>query len=99
MTALDDELASIKATQDATLTTIATVKTGIEALLAKLSAVPATGLTKDQQAALDAVRDEGVNIAQSLSAVNTEANPPAPATATAAPDASAPPIPPPNPAT
>jgi len=88
MSDLDDELASIKATQDVTLAAVASCKTGIESLLAKLAAVPTAGLTPAQKTALDAIRDEGVTIAQNLSAVNTEmAPPPAPAPADAPPPA------------
>lgn len=75
MTALDDELAEIKASQDATLATVGTIKTGVEALLAKLAALPTGGLTTDQQTALDAIRDEAQGISTAASAVNTEANP------------------------
>ena len=77
MAALDDELASLKATQDTTLATVGTIKTGVDALLAKLAALPTSGLTPAQQAALDAINTEAQAISTAASAINTEVNPPA----------------------
>lgn len=78
MTALDDELSAIKAAQADTTTKIAAVKTDVETLLAKIAAFPPSGLTADQQTALDAIKANATGINNSLSAVDTEANPPVP---------------------
>ena len=62
---------------------VSVVKADVETLLAKLAAVPTGGLDHVQQAALDAAVLAAKGIADSLSGIDTEVNPPAPA----APDA------------
>jgi ABC-type transporter Mla subunit MlaD len=66
------------AAQAATDAKIAAVKADVEALIAKLAAVPAAGMTAEQQAALDAAVAHASAINDSLSAVDAEVNPPAP---------------------
>ena len=65
----------LKTALDAVAADVATVKTDVETLLAKLAAIPAGGLTTDQQAALDAAVTQAQGIATSLGAINSEVNP------------------------
>ena len=62
MTALDDELASVKASLDS-------IQTGVTALLAAIAAMPVAGLTPAQQSALDAINTEAQAIAVSANPV------------------------------
>lgn len=77
MTAFDD----LKAAQDATDAKVAAVKADVEKLMALLAAVPPAGMTPEQTAALDAAVVHANAINASLSAVDAEVNPPAPAPA------------------
>lgn len=77
MSALDDKLAAIKASQAATVTKIAAVKTDLETVLGKIANFPDGGLTADQQNALVDIEAHSEAISDSLSAIDTEANPPA----------------------
>jgi uncharacterized protein YoxC len=75
MSTFDD----LKAALDATDAKVTTIKTDVETLLAKLAAIPTGGMTADQQAALDAAVTHAQAIVASLTAVDEEVNPPAPA--------------------
>jgi hypothetical protein len=75
MSSFDD----LKAAQAETDAKIATVKTDLETLIAKLAAIPPAGLTPEQQTALDDAVAHAGAINASLAAVDAEANPPAPA--------------------
>jgi hypothetical protein len=77
MTAVDDELAAIQATQAQTDATITKVAADVTTLLGLISAVPTTGLTPAQQTALDAVAAHATLINTNLGAVDTAAQPPA----------------------
>lgn len=71
-------LADIQAKQAATDTAVASVKTDVEALLAKIAAFPAAGtLTAAQQAAIDDIASHADAINAALGVVATEASPPA----------------------
>lgn len=71
-------LEDIQASQTATDTAIAGVKSDVEALLAKIAAFPAAGtLTADQQTAIDAIAAHAAAINTALGAVHAEAVPPA----------------------
>jgi len=65
-----------------TLTTIdgkvTAVAADVDALIAKLAAIPTAGLTPEQQLALDAAVVHAQAIATSLGAIDTKVNPPAP---------------------
>lgn len=74
MSTLDD----IKTTLAAIDTKVATVKTDVETLLAKIAAIPTAGLTPEQQAAIDEIAQHVQGISDSLGAIDTEVNPPAP---------------------
>lgn len=69
-------LADVQAKQAATDAAIATVKTDVETLLAKIASFPPSGLTPEQQAAIDDIAAHADKINDSLSAVDIEANPP-----------------------
>ena len=58
---------------------VSTVATDIDTLMAKLAAIPTAGLTPEQQTALDGAVAHAQAIADSLGAIDTKANPPAPA--------------------
>lgn len=73
MSSFDD----LKAAQVATDAAVATIKADVEGLLAKLAAIPAAGLTADQQTALDAAVAHASAINASLSGVDAQVNPPA----------------------
>jgi hypothetical protein len=73
MASFDD----LKAAQADTDAKVAAVKTDMEALIAKLAAVPPGGLTAEQQAALDDAVTHAKAINDALSVVDGEANPPA----------------------
>jgi len=64
---------------EATLTAIdgkvATVKTDVETLIAKLAAIPPGGLTPAQQAAIDGAVVHAQKIATDLGGIDTEVNP------------------------
>jgi type IV secretory pathway VirB6-like protein len=71
-------LADIQASQAATDAAVASVKTDVEALLAKIAAFPAAGtLTAAQQAAIDDIAAHATAINTALGVVASEANPPA----------------------
>ena len=74
-------LADVQAAQAATDAKIATVKADVEALLAKVAAIPPAGLTPEQQAAIDDITAHATKINDSLGAVDGEVNP-APAAGT-----------------
>ena len=61
---------------------VATVASDIDALLAKLAAIPTAGLTPEQQATLDAAVTHAQAIADSLGAIDTKANPVPPVSGT-----------------
>lgn len=68
-------LADVQAKQAATDTAIATVKTDVETLLAKIATFPTGGLTPDQQAAVDDIAAHADKINASLGGIDTEVNP------------------------
>lgn len=68
-------LEDIQAKLTETDTAIAAVKTDVEALLAKIAAFPAPGLTAEQQAAIDAIAAHADTINAALGAVAAEAKP------------------------
>jgi uncharacterized protein YoxC len=69
MSTFDD----LKASLDTVTANVTTIKTDVEALLAKLAAIPTGGLTADQQAALDAAVTQAQGISTSLGAIDAEA--------------------------
>jgi uncharacterized protein YoxC len=71
-------LADIQSTLATVDTALGVVKTDVETLLAKIAAIPAGGLTPEQQAAIDDIAQHVQGIATSLGAIDTEVNPPAP---------------------
>lgn len=87
MSATDDELAAIQASQAGTDALITKVGVDVTTLLGLVAAVPTAGLTPAQQTALDAVRDHATLINTNLTAVDTAAQPAAPAPAPATPAA------------
>lgn len=68
-------LADIQAKQAATDAAVATIKTDVEALLAKIAAFPPAGLTPEQQAAIDDIATHADAINTALGVIDTEANP------------------------
>lgn len=81
MTAVDDELAAVQASQAQSDAKIAKVGTDVTTLLTLLAAVPTAGLTPAQQTALDAVAAHATLINTNLTAVDASAQPPAAAPA------------------
>jgi septal ring factor EnvC (AmiA/AmiB activator) len=79
--------ADLQAALNAVVVDVAEVKSDVDSLLAKLAAIPAAGLTADQQAVLDASVTQAQGIATSLAAINAEVNPPAATVTTATPAA------------
>jgi hypothetical protein len=80
MSSFDD----LKAALDSISGKVSTVKTDVDALLAKLSSIPTAGMTPEQQASLDAAVSQAQGIATSLTAIDAEANPPTPPAAATA---------------
>lgn len=74
MSSLDE----VKAEQAITDAKIDAVKTDVETLLAKLAAVPTSGLTAEQQAAIDDIAAHAKAINDKLSAVDATVNPASP---------------------
>jgi hypothetical protein len=87
MTAVDDELAAIQASQAQSDALITKVSADVTTLLGLLAAVPTAGLTPAQQTALDAVAAHATLINTNLTGVDASAQPAAPAPAPAAPTA------------
>ena len=74
-------LADAQAKQAKTDTLIATIKTDVETLLAKVAAIPPAGLTPEQQAAIDDIANHADAINNALGGIDAEVNPPAAAAA------------------
>lgn len=70
-------LADIQAAQAVTDTKLAAVSTDVTTLLAKIAAIPTGGLTPEQQTAIDDIANHAGKINDSLSGIDTSANPPA----------------------
>jgi len=71
-------LQDAQAAQAATDEKLSAVKADVEALLAKVSAIPSPStLSPDQQAAVDDIVAHANKINDSLSGIDAEANPPA----------------------
>jgi hypothetical protein len=68
-------LEEIQAAQVVTDAKVATVAAAVTALLAKISAVPAAGLTAEQQTAIDAIVAHASKINDALSGVDASVNP------------------------
>src|SRR5258707_15877355 len=66
-------LSDIQAKQAVTDAAVAKVKTDVEALLAKIAAIPPGGLTPEQQTAIDDIATHADAINASLGAIDTEA--------------------------
>lgn len=79
MTALDDELAAITASQADTAVQITAVAADVATLMATIAAFPPAGLTPAQQSALDAVAASATSIDAGVKAIDTTVNPPPPA--------------------
>ncbi len=71
MSSFDD----LKAAQAETDSKIATIKTDVETMLVKLAAIPAAGLTPEQQSALDDAVAHAQAMNASLAAVDAAVNP------------------------
>lgn len=71
------DINDLKPALDAIDVKVAAVKTDVDNLIAKLSAVPPAGLTPEQQTAINDAVAHAQNIAASLGAIDTTANPPA----------------------
>lgn len=66
----EDEIARTKAAQDATNAQLDGIKGDVDALMAKIAAMPVAGLTPEQEAALKEIADGAVALAAKAGAVN-----------------------------
>lgn len=78
MTALDDQLAAIQASQADTAVQVTAVAADVAKLQATIAAFPPAGLTPAQQASLDAIAAASTSIDAGVKAIDTTVNPPAP---------------------
>lgn len=70
----------LKQVLDTIDTKVANVKGDVDSLQSKLAAVPQAGLSAEQQTAIDDAVQHAQRIAESLGAIDTQVNPPAPST-------------------